>query len=185
MNLRGFPRRTLRGDRTIHRVHRAGKGPWWFSSDGRGRFDPVGTGLGACYLAEQPLGAWLEVFRKRMLLAEDEVRERALLSVKLGRDLRLADLTSRRALGFGVTAALGAGEGQAFAVEVARSRFDGIRYLLRHEPAQKLYGLALFGSAGAPDPSDAAWPLTGDGPIPDDLVANAAARFGYRVVLRP
>jgi hypothetical protein len=189
VNLRRFPRRTLRGDRTIYRVHRADKGPWWFSSDGSGRFDPVGTGLGACYVAEQPLGAWLEVFRKRMLLAEDEVRERALLSARLGRDLRLADLTSRRALGLGVTAALGAAEhydeSQEFAVAVANERFDGIRYLLRHDPAQRLHGVALFAAAGAAAPADLAWPIIDDGPIPDDLLGEAAKRFGYRVVPRP
>jgi RES domain-containing protein len=110
VTLRGFPRRTLRGDTTIHRIHRAATGAWWFSADGSGRFDPVGTGKGACYLAERPLAAWVEVFRKRMLLAEAEVRERSLLSTELGRDLRLADLTSRRALSFGVTASLGANE---------------------------------------------------------------------------
>jgi RES domain len=110
VNLRGFPRRTLRGDLPIHRIHKAGRGRWWCSQDGSGRFDPVGTGHGACYLADRPIGAWVEVFRKRKLLPEDEVRARALLSVALGRDLRLADFTSRRALSFGVTAAVGAGE---------------------------------------------------------------------------
>lgn len=189
MNLQGFPRRTLRGDRTIHRIHSAAKGAWWFSSEGTGRFDPVGTGLGACYLAELPLGAWVEVFRKRMLLAEVEVGERALLSVELGRDLRLADLTSRRALGFGVTATLGAGEGydesHAFAVAAVRARFDGIRYLVRHDPAQELYGIALFARAGAPTPADPDWPQERDGPVPDDLVADASKRFGYRVVPAP
>lgn len=73
MSLERFPRRTLRGDRTVVRVHRASLGPWWFSSDGSGRFDPTGGEVGACYVAEHPLGAWIEVFRKRMLVAEEEV----------------------------------------------------------------------------------------------------------------
>lgn len=189
MNLKGFPRRTLRGDRTLYRVHRAANDPWWFSSDGSGRFDPVGTGLGACYVAELALGAWVEVFRKRMLLAEDDVAERALLSVALGRDLRLADLTSRRALGFGVTASMGANEryddSQAFAVEAAQASFEGIRYLVRHDPAQQLYGVALFAAAGAPESADPDWPSHDDGPVPDDLVAEAGRRFGYRALPRP
>ncbi len=88
------------------RIHRATLGPWWFSSDGSGRFDPTGGHQGACHLAEQPLGAWIEVFREQMLLAEEEVHARSLLSVALGRDLRLADLTSRRALAIGVTASV-------------------------------------------------------------------------------
>ncbi len=189
MNLKRFPRRTLRGDQAVHRIHRAANGPWWFSSDGSGRFDPVGTGLGACYVAETALGAWVEVFRKRLVLAEEEVAERALFSIALGRDLRLADLTSRRALGFGVTASLGANEdyddSQAFAVEAARAGFHGIRYLVRHDPAQKLFGIALLASAGAPDPPDPDWPLDGDGSIPDELVAEASERFGFRVLPPP
>jgi hypothetical protein len=73
-----FPRRTLDRSREIYRIHRADHGPWWFSSDGSGRFDPVGTATGACYLAERRLGAWVEVFREQMLLAEAEVHGRAL-----------------------------------------------------------------------------------------------------------
>ena len=110
MNLRGFPRRTLRADRAVYRIHRVKHGPWYFSADGSGRFDPVGTGQGACYVAERPLGSWVEVFRKTMLIAEAAVEERALMQTALGRDVRLADLTSRRALTCGTTASLGANE---------------------------------------------------------------------------
>jgi len=189
VTLERFPRRTLRGTRVLHRIHRADRWPWWFSSDGSGRFDPIGTGLGACYLAERPLAAWVEVFRKQMLLVEGDVLPRALLSAELGRDLRLADLTSRRALGFGVTAALGADEhyddSQAFAARAAQAGFDGIRYLVRHDPAQRLYGIALFGPPGAPDSADPDWPHQRDGPLLEDLVAEAVRRFGYRVLPEP
>jgi RES domain-containing protein len=189
VNLKGFPRRTLRGDRTLYRIHRTDRGPWWFSSDGSGRFDPVGTGRGACYLAESELSAWIEVFRKSMLLAEAEVTKRALFSVRLGRALRLADLTSRRALQFGVTASAGADEryhaSQAFAVEAVKAGFDGVRYLARHDPAQKLCGVALFADAGAPDPADPDWPPGSDDPIPEALGAEAARVFGYRVLPTP
>lgn len=182
---KGFPRRTLRGDRAIYRIHRADAGPWWFSIDGSGRFDPVGTGLGACYLAERPLGAWVEVFRRRMLLAEPEVRGRALFCVELGRDVKLADLTSRRALQFGVTASLGADESyaasQAFAVQAIEAGFGGVRYLVRHDPAQQLHGVALFAA-----PADAAkWPEGDDAAIPDELSAEAVRLFGYRVLPEP
>jgi hypothetical protein len=57
VRLSEFPTRTLRADRTIYRLHRADKGPWWFSADGLGRFDPVDGTLGACYFAEKTLGA--------------------------------------------------------------------------------------------------------------------------------
>ncbi len=189
MNLRGFPRRTLRANQTIHRIHGTARGPWWFSADGSGRFDPVDTGYGACYLAERPLGAWVEVFRKRVLLPEDEVAVRSLLSVRLGRDVRLADLTSRRALTYGVTASIGSGESydasQRFAGEAIAAGYDGVRYLVRHDPAQKLYGYALFAPAGAPDSHDALWPAGDDRPIPDHVVQDAARLFGYRVLPAP
>ncbi|MCP9490079.1 MAG: RES family NAD+ phosphorylase [Solirubrobacteraceae bacterium MAG38_C4-C5] len=187
MKLDRFPRRTLRGDRIIHRIHDADRSPWWFSADGSGRFDPVGTGMGACYLAERPLGAWVEVFRKTMLLPEAEVRHRSLLSVQLGRDVGLADLTSRRALGFGVTASLGADQdyepSQTFAVRALEKGFAGVRYLIRHDPAQKLLGITLFGEAGAAESE--AWPIGSEQPRSPELIAEAHRRFGYRVLPTP
>ena len=189
MTLDRFPRRTLRGDRAIYRIHRSAGRPWWFSSDGSGRFDPVGTGSGACYLAERPLGGWSEVFRKQLLLSQAEISGRSLLSVELGRDLRLADMTARRALEFGVTASLGASQdyrdSHAFAVRAVAAGFDGVRYPVRHDPAQRLYGLALFGAPGAPDPADPNWPEGEDGDIPADLITEAVRAFSYRVLPPP
>ena len=98
-----------------------------------------GHGSGSVLLAERPIGAWVEVFRKTMLIPDAEVAARSLFSVALpGRDLRLADLTSRRAPGFGVTASLGANEeyarSHAFAVAAAQAGFDGMRYLVSTIP---------------------------------------------------
>jgi RES domain len=124
-----------------------------------------------------------------MLLAEAAVTDRWLMSARLGCDLRLADLTSRRALQFGVTASLGANEqydaSQAFAADAVGAGFAGIRYLVRHDPAQKLYGIALFGEAGEQPANDRAEASVLDHPIPDELIAEALRRFGYRVVPRP
>lgn len=187
MTLARFPRRTVRGDAELYRIHHRERGPWWFSSDGAGRFDPIGTGLGACYLAAQPLGAWVEVFRRQMQLSERAVSDRALFAVTLGTSARLADLTSRRALQFGVTASLGADEdyggSHQFAARAVEAGFAGVRYFVRHDPAQRLYGIALFG-----DPAHGAGPpgSTGaDTPIPQALVDEAPARFGYRIVPTP
>ena len=187
MTLARFPRRALRGDAELYRIHHRARGPWWFSSDGAGRFDPIGTGLGACYLAAAPLGAWVEVFREQMQLSEPAVSDRALFTVTLGTDLRLADLTSRRALQFGVTASLGADEdytgSHEFAARAAEAGFAGVRYFVRHDPAQKLYGVSLFG-----DPASTAGPpqaTAADAPIPQALVEEAQARFGYRIVPAP
>lgn len=189
MELAGFPARTLRADRPLHRIHRASNAPWWFSGEGGGRFDPVGTGCGACYLALRPLGAWVEVFRKTMTLAEGELRARALWTGSAGRDLRLADLLARRALRFGVTASLGADEryeaSQAFAAAALAAGFDGVRYLLRHDPAQRLVGVALFAAAGAPDPQHRSWPAGNDAAIDRKLIGEAERAFRYRVLPAP
>jgi hypothetical protein len=189
VSLAGFPRRTLRGDRTIYRIHRAGVSPWWFSQDGDGRFDPVGSGMGACYLAEAPLGAWVEVFRRRQLLPEEEIAGRSLLAVALKRELRLADITARRALSFGVTASLGADvsfeESQRFAAQALEEGYAGVRYLLRHDPAQRLYGLALFGTPGEPGRGERRWPRGSTRAIPDTVVREAERQFGYRVLPAP
>jgi len=188
VELEGFPVRTLRGDRLLYRIHRTTNGPWWFSGGGGGRFDPVGTELGTCYLALRPVGAWIEVFRKQMTLAEAEPRERSLWTGTAGRDLRLADLLSRRALRYGVTASVGANEhydaSHAFAADAARAGFDGIRHLLRHDPAQRLVGIAVFAKAGAPDPGSA-WPAGNDRPIERALIGEAESSFGYRVLPTP
>jgi hypothetical protein len=64
-------------------------------------------------VAYEPLGAWIEVFRKAMVIAEADVSARILTELRAGPDLRLADLVSRRALSFGVTASLGADEDYA------------------------------------------------------------------------
>jgi hypothetical protein len=187
-DLRGFPRHTLRADRPLYRIHRAGR-PWWFAFNGKQRFDPVGTGLGACYLAYAPLGAFIEVFRVGMTIAEDDIAARLLHTVELGRNLRLADVTSPRALRFGVTASIGANplydESQEFARRIITAGYDGVRYFARHDPAQRLHSVALFAAAGPADPADPEWPVGDDGPIPDDLVAEAERRFGYLVLPTP
>ncbi len=125
-----------------------------------------------------------------MLLAEDEVLERSLYSARLGADLRLADVTSRRALQFGITASIGANEeyseSHAFAIDALKAGFAGVRYFVRHDPAQSLYGIALFGEAG--ESGAVGNPVAGsssDRPIPDDVVDEAERLFGYRVLPTP
>lgn len=96
----------------------------------------------------------------------------------------LADCTSRRARAFGVTAALHAGEDyaltQAWARAFADAGFDGVRYLVSHDPRQRLAGVALFGPAGTPRRR------TGKAePIPSAIVRDAERRFGIRVLPTP
>lgn len=173
----------------MHRLHKNARGPWWFSNDGSGRFDLLGPDGGTCYLAELELGAWVETFRKSMLVPEAEVEARSLHSVVLGRRLVLANLTSRGALKFGVSASLGTdpeyAASQKLAGELAAVGFDGVLYWVRHDPAQQLRGVALFGPIGAPALGDLRWPVANDRDIPDDLVAKAEAAFGYKVLPTP
>jgi hypothetical protein len=125
-----------------------------------------------------------------MLFAEDEVLERSLYSAQLGADLRLADVTSRRALQFSITASTGANEdyseSHTFAVEAVSAGFAGVRYLVGHDPAQSLYGIALFGEAG--ESGAVGNPVMGsssDRPIPDLVIKEAERLFGYRVLPTP
>jgi len=187
--LDGFPALTWKTGRALWRIHRAATGFWWFSADGTGRFDPVDAeGLGACYLAQEPLGAFVEVFRTRLELDEDDVDARRLARVELDRDLRLADVTSRRALRFGITAAVGAGgdydASQVFASGAAAAGYDGVRWWVRHDPAQRLVGVALFGPAGALLPGASPPPAVSH-KLDTRLLEEARRKFGYRVLPRP
>jgi hypothetical protein len=184
-----FPACTWPAHRPLWRVHRTGHGPWWFSADGRGRFDPVGIpGIGACYLAQEPLGAFIEVFRTRLLLDVDDIERMAMARLEVGRGLRIADLGSRRALGYGLTAEVGAGGdyglSQAFASASAAAGFDGVRWWVRNDPAQRLVGVALFAPVGVPD-DVSQWPRGDSRPLGEDLLGEARRKFGYRVLPRP
>jgi hypothetical protein len=59
--------------------------------------------------------------------------------------------------------------------------FDGIRYFLRHDPAQRMVGFALFGPEGAPS----GFPIAASGPIGKDLIRHVTDRFGLRVQPAP
>jgi len=146
------------------------------------------AGVGACYWAQDPLGAFVEVFRATMLLDLDaEVSARRLARVAFASDLRLADLWPRRALRFGVTAEVGAGgdygRSQAFAADAATAGFDGIRCYVRHDPAQRLVGVVLFGAAGAPAPGMLPDPVSSE--LTSRLLDEARRKFGYVLLPRP
>lgn len=166
------------------RIHRAGRSPWWFSHDGTGRFDLAG-GRGTCYLAEESAGCFLEVFRPWLLIPEPEVAARRISRpVPSGGELLLADCTEEGARAFGVTGEIHSTSDYAltrrWAAAFADAGFDGIRYLLRHDPAQRLAGIALFGPAGAPP-----WPTPVAEPLGPDLLREIETRFGLRVLPVP
>jgi hypothetical protein len=96
----------------------------------------------------------------------------------------LADCMSRLARAFGITAAIHSGEDydrtQAWAAAFAPAGFDGVRYLVSHDPAQGYVGVALFGPAGAAD-----WPVASTAPIDHELIREARWQFGIRVLRTP
>lgn len=104
--------------------------------------------------------------------------------VRRNKGLALADCTARRARAFGVTAALHSSDdyalAQAWAAAFARSGFDGVRYFVSHDPAQRLVGVALFGPEGAPD-----WPGGRPHAMGEDLIQRAERLFGIRVLPEP
>ncbi len=183
-DLRGFPSRILTPVRRLWRIHRADREPWWFCSDRECRFD-LAPPAGTCYVAEDPLGSFVEVFQEVTVIAEEDVAARRLSELRVPQRMRLADCTSPRARGFGCTGEIHTTADyeltQKWASCLAEHGFDGIRHLVRHDRAQRRAGIALLGQAGAAD----AWPEPATGPIGEDLVARAARDFGIHVLPRP
>jgi hypothetical protein len=173
---------TLRPGQRLWRIHRAGR-PCWHFSRGSGRFDPVAApGLGACYWGRSDLAAWVEKMRTTMLLNEADLDELRLACVELKRRLRLADCTRRAALTAGVTAALSSAPDYALSQQLASAlatRLDGVLYFARHDPAQRLRCVAIFGPAGS---QPRRRPTSTSGPIPRALRRRAQLTFGYRVL---
>jgi hypothetical protein len=176
---------TLKTGAKLHRIHRATDAPWFFNGSRTGRFDlsaPVGT----CYLAEHPLGAFVETLRTLNPIPEPELTRRRLTTVAIDRlaGARLADITAARALAAGVTAAIATGDphdyasSHAFAASCHAAGLAGIRYRVRHDPSQRLIGIALFGATGG----DAPEPEHGTTPLSPDLIRDAEHRFGYTVL---
>ena len=180
-----LPRKTLKAGTRLYRIHRSVRDPWFFDGSGAGRFDPAGTaGRGACYWAEDPLGAWVEVFRTRMVLTTRDVADRSLSVATLEHEVVVRDLASRRALRAGVTLALTAGAdyGASHALaDALQHSAPAVRWRLRHDLAAKLIGVAWFGAEGLGSPPAP----TRSGDLPDELVATAHRRFGYEVLPEP
>ena len=110
-----------------------------------------------------------------------EIQSRLLARLELDRALSIADCTAESARAWGLTAEIHSSPDytgtQAWAAAFARSGFDGICYFLRHDPAQRLTGIALLGPAGSP----AGFPAGTSAPIGTDLTERVAERFGVRL----
>lgn len=183
-DLSEFPARTLTPAGRLWRIHWADRGAWWFCSDLNHRFD-LPNPLGTCHLANSPLGSFVEVFTGIGAVAKDEIDARRLSELHVPRRVRLADCTSPLARGFGCTGEIHTIDDydltQQWAAAFAAARFDGIRYLVRHDPSQRQVGVALFGDPAAPK----GWPEPKTEAIPSELVTQAARRFGIHVLPTP
>ena len=135
-------------------------------------------------LAEEPLGSFVEVFHDVPLIAESDVGKRILSTLSVPRIVPLADCTRSRARAHGVTAAIHSSEDyamtQRWASAFADAGFGGIRYLVSHDPAQRLVGIGLFGPAGS-----AKWPAGDPAQLGADLLTTARHRFGMLVLPAP
>lgn len=181
-DLGSFPELILPADTVVHRVHRAVNHPWWFSRNPDMRFDPLRRpGWGTCYASAIPIGAFIEHFQGLSVIDARDIASRRWSELYLPNDCRLADCTSRKGLGFGVTAEIHSSTDfsttQKWAADFLEAEFDGIRYFARHDPQQDLVSYALFGAAGAR-------PLFGPSDIralEPRLLADAERLFGISV----
>ena len=151
--LEGFPSRRLSPEIRLFRVVRRGRGPWWFGSTMQGRFD-LAEPQGTCYLATDEISALLEVIGPDLLrgtISSEFLANRSLRQLRLPEEREVADLTSREAVRFGVTAEIGTLAPyelpQAWATALCSFGHSGIAYWPRHDPAREI-AVALFGPHG-------------------------------------
>ncbi len=182
----GFPRWTLTTTRALYRIHRRDRGPWFFDNGPDGRFNLSG-GLGTCYLALSPEGAFLETLgRQGRLIDPAEVARRAVSTLHVPQAMILSNAGHARARAFGITAGISAIEEpdrrstRAWAEAFHAAGFEGIRYHVSHDPSQRAVGIALFSTAG-----EAAWSAAAPEAIHSRLLAIVRRRYGLVVLPTP
>ncbi len=153
----------------MFRAHRVDRGPWWFGSDGTGRFDLV-TPKGTCYVAEaaivavrERIGVVLGTRRRVPSAALDGV---VVSRLNVVQPLAVANLRSARATDFGVLNELASmvpyDVPQTWASALEAAGHDGVRYPARFSTG-RASAVAIFGPAG----DRSAWPV-------DDHAVSAA-----------
>ncbi|HLE69953.1 MAG TPA: RES family NAD+ phosphorylase [Vicinamibacteria bacterium] len=172
---------------TLWRMVRKGRNPWWFSSDGQGRFDlpfPEGT----CYAALDEIAALLEVIGPDIeggAVSENFLSGRGLRRLALPDSRRVADLADRRARGFGVTAEIHTvvpyDLPHQWSLALRRAGAAGVRYHVRHDPSFRGSGVGLFGKAG----ERKSWNRGREIPIGEELQAKLARDCQIRILALP
>jgi hypothetical protein len=175
---------TKLGTKPLWRIHAADVAPWFFDVGPDGRFNLSESGT--CYLAEEPIGAFIEKFGR--LLRPGGVIPEPLVDAQRLTKLRppkaeVVDLTDPTVLGLvGLTAEIHSTPDynltQGWALALQEAGYDGIRYKARHDPRGELASIALFGSGKPPRSSGTATA------IPVDLIHQASATFAITVLPR-
>lgn len=158
-----FPASRLRAGTVLWRSARRGRAPWWFCTCGDCRFD-LAAPRGTCYAGTDELTGILESIGHEWAggspLTLAFVRGRTLHAAPAADLLEgpLANLTSRRAIGFRITNELSNmtpyDVPRAFALLVDGARtgrrrtFGGIGFRTRFDTGPATRGVALFGDAG-------------------------------------
>jgi RES domain len=172
------------GTKSLWRIHAADVAPWFFDVGLDGRFNLAESGT--CYLAEEPIGAFVEKFG-RLLRPGGVIPEPLVDAQRLSRlrppKANVVDLTDPTVLGLiGLTAEIHSTTDynltQGWALALQEAGYDGIRYKARHDPRGELVSIALFGSDKPP--RSAAKTRA----IPVDLIHEASATFAITVLPR-
>lgn len=172
------------GAKPLWRIHAADVSPWFFDTGPDGRFNLAETGT--CYLAAEPIGAFVEKFG-RLLRPGGVIPELLVDTQRLSRlrppKVDVVDLTDPKVLGLaGLTAEIHSttdyGLTQGWARALRDAGYAGIRYKARHDPRGQLASIALFGS---PRPPRSAAKTTA---IPVDLIHEASTTFAITVLPR-
>jgi hypothetical protein len=172
------------GAKPLSRIHAADVAPWYFDAGPDGRFNLVESGT--CYLAEEPIGAFVEKFG-RLLRPGGVIPEPLVDAQRLSRlrppKANVVDLTDPTVLGLiGLTAEIHSTSDynltQGWALALQEAGYDGIRYKARHDPRGELVSVALFGQGKRP--RSAAKTTT----VPVDLIHEASTTFAITVLPR-
>ncbi|MGH9070590.1 MAG: RES family NAD+ phosphorylase [Acidimicrobiales bacterium] len=184
-DLEGFPVHRVGSELVFWRIHRADQDAGFYNPDGSGRF-ALTLPRGTCYPGETALASFVEVFREARVVTEGLVCTKVLSVLRVREEIALADVAHPRSRWFGVTGEIHTTTAyettQAWATAFDGADLDGVRYRVRHDPAQDLVGIALFGIAG--EHKGEFLPVESS-PIPPGLVAAAEQRFGIVVLPTP
>jgi hypothetical protein len=182
-NLPELPSTKL-GTEPLWRIHAADVAPWFFDIGPDGRFNLAESGT--CYLAEEPIGAFVEKFG-RLLRPGGVIPEPLVDAQRLSRlrppKAKIVDLTDPTVLGLiGLTAEIHSTTDynltHGWALTFQDAGYAGIRYKARHDPRGQLVSVALFGSD---KPPRSAAKTTA---VPIDLIHEASATFAITVLPR-